>query len=62
MENKCVRCESLDRPQKSRKIYKIKNHFGDEVPVCSSCLEEIAEEEEYFKVSEEDESRSEDFD
>lgn len=58
----CVRCESLDRPMKGKLLYKVKNHFGDEVPMCSFCLEEIVEEEEYFKEVGEDESGSEEFD
>jgi len=64
MENKCIRCESLDRKQKGKKIYKVKNRFGDEIPVCVVCLEEIAEEEEYFNSLEkdiEDEPGGEDF-
>jgi len=56
----CIRCESLERSQQSKKIYKVKNHFGDEIPVCAICLEEIAEEEEFFK--EQNEPGSEEFD
>lgn len=58
MANKkiCVRCESLDRPQQSKRIYKVKNNFGDEVPICAVCLREIAEEEEYLKSLEENDA------
>ena len=42
---KCVRCESLERKQKSPDIH----YLDEEVPVCAVCLQEIVEEEDYFK-------------
>lgn len=45
----CVRCESLERPQKSKKIYWVKNSLGDEVPLCSVCLLELEEEKFFLK-------------
>jgi len=42
---KCVRCESLDRKQQSKKIVYTK----DGIPLCTVCMLEAAEEEEYFK-------------
>ncbi len=42
---KCVRCESLDRRQKSPHL----QYLDEEIPICDFCLQEIAEEEEYFK-------------
>jgi hypothetical protein len=60
MENKCVRCEMLERKQKSSHI-----QYIGMVPLCDTCLEEIAEEELFFKIREEeleDESGSEEFD
>jgi len=42
---KCVRCEALDRKQQSKKIMYTK----DGVPLCTICIQEVAEEEEYFK-------------
>jgi|WetSurSiteA1Bulk_404760.scaffolds.fasta_scaffold72061_2 hypothetical protein len=56
MENKtldksstyCVRCESLERPQRGHKLYSIINSVGDKISLCAECLLEIQEEEEYL--------------
>jgi hypothetical protein len=61
MVDKCVRCESLERPQKSKTIHYIPNDSGDKIPVCSVCILEIKEEEEFLKSISEDGS-SEEFD
>ena len=45
---KCVRCESLERKQASRKIYYINNNLGDKIPICSVCLLELDEEDQLF--------------
>ena len=42
-KKRCVRCESLDRKQKSKAVTEI-----NEVYICDFCLQEIAEEEEFF--------------
>jgi hypothetical protein len=39
----------LERPQKSKKIYWVKNSLGDEVPLCSVCLLELEEEKFFLK-------------
>ena len=54
---KCVRCETLERPQKNRATSWIKNTLGDTIPLCSLCILEIEEEEEIFRkdVFDEDE-------
>ena len=44
-KDKCTRCESLDRKQQSKTIMYTK----DGIPMCTICMQEIAEEEEYFK-------------
>ena len=59
MENriKCVRCETLERKQQSSHI-----QYVGLVPLCSVCMQEIMEEELFFKIREEeieDESGSE---
>lgn len=61
---KCVRCESLERPQKSKSITFIKNAVGESIPLCSMCILEIKEEEDFFirSVQEDDESGSEGLD
>jgi hypothetical protein len=46
---RCVRCELLDRRQKSKSIHYITNNTGDKIPVCSVCLLEIKEEEDYLE-------------
>jgi hypothetical protein len=46
---KCVRCESLERPQKSKVVYSIANAAGDKIPLCAVCVIEIKEEEDFFK-------------
>jgi len=61
--NTCVRCESLERKQKSKSIIYITNDLGEKIPICSVCAIEIEEEENFIKslleYTEEDESRSE---
>lgn len=57
---KCVRCETLERRQQSPHI-----QYVGLVPLCSICMQEIAEEELFFKTREEeieDESGSESID
>jgi len=50
----CVRCEYLERKTKSSHI-----QYVGAVPFCDQCLEEIAEEELFFKIlSEEREDES----
>jgi hypothetical protein len=61
---KCFRCDSLDRPQKSKSIYLVKNELGEITPICAVCVVEIKEEEDYLeslkeKFEEEDEPGSE---
>jgi len=65
MANKCVRCESLERPQKSKRIHLVKTPSGGEIPICAKCLLEIQEEEDFVKSlreEEEDEPGSEGLD
>jgi hypothetical protein len=60
MKPKCVRCETLERKQQSPHI-----QYVGLVPLCSVCMQEIAEEELFFKIREEeteDESGSESID
>jgi hypothetical protein len=60
---KCVRCESLERPQKSKAVTFIKNAIGESIPLCSSCILEIKEEEVFIsQAQEDDEPGSEGFD
>lgn len=57
---KCVRCESLERPQKSKSIHYVKNALGESIPLCSVCILEMKEEEDFIRlVQEEDEQGSE---
>ena len=56
-KDKCVRCEALERPQRSKVVHKV---LG--VPICSVCIEELVEETFFFKDLEEDESGSEEID
>ena len=59
----CVRCESLERPQRSKAIYQIKNYIGELIPLCAVCVIEVKEEEDFFKLlkEEEDEPGGESF-
>lgn len=57
MKPKCVRCEALERKQQSPHV-----QYVGLVPLCGVCMQEIAEEELFFKIREEeteDESGSE---
>jgi len=60
-KQRCIRCESLERPPQSKTIYSIKNPFGESIPLCAVCIVEIKEEEDFFNrgFSEEDEYGSE---
>jgi len=55
---KCVRCESLDRKQKSRKIHMVKGSSEEEIPICSVCLLEMQEEEDFINSLKEEEDES----
>lgn len=55
-KKRCVRCESLDRKQKSKAVNEINGVY-----ICDFCLQEIAEEEEFFNKGV-DEQRGEIFD
>ena len=61
---KCVRCESLERVQQSKSIYLVKNSLGEFIPLCSVCVIEVKEEEEFLNSlkEEDDEPRGERFD
>lgn len=62
-KRKCVRCESLDRKQKSNKIHYVKITEEESIPICSKCLLEIQDEKEFIesiKEIEEDEPGGED--
>lgn len=52
---KCVRCETLDRPQKSRSVYMVKNELGESVPLCAVCIIEVGEEEDFLESLKEEE-------
>jgi hypothetical protein len=55
---RCVRCESLERRQRSSKI--VYSGPDGSIPICSVCMQEIAEIEVLFKgTEEEDESGGE---
>jgi hypothetical protein len=58
-KKRCVRCESLERKQKTRQVI-----YTGPIPVCLVCMQEIAEMESFFKkeLEEEDEFGSEVFD
>lgn len=59
MQNKCIRCEAMERPQASREVYGIKNSVGETIYLCARCVIEVQEEEEFFSredFDEEDES------
>lgn len=64
-KRKCIRCESLERPQQSKSVYLVKNSAGGEfIPLCSVCILEIKEEEEFLnslKEIDEDEQGGEIF-
>ena len=51
---KCVRCESLERPQKSKEIHYVKNQLGESVPICSQCILELKEEEDFVRLIQEE--------
>ena len=48
-KQKCVRCESLERKQKSRKIHYLKISEEESIPLCSTCLSEIQDEKELIE-------------
>jgi len=52
---KCVRCESLERPQQSKTIHYVKNQLGESVPICSQCILEMKEEEDFVRLIQEEE-------
>ena len=52
---KCIRCESLERPQKSKSIYYVKNTLGESIPLCSTCILEMKEEEDFIRLAQEEE-------
>ena len=61
----CVRCESLERKQKSKSVVWIKNDIAEKIPICSVCVLEMEEEDKFIKnflESLDDESGSESFD
>jgi hypothetical protein len=56
---RCVRCESLERSQKSKSIHYVKNALGESIPLCSTCILEMKEEEDFIRLAqEEDENES----
>ena len=59
-DRKCARCELLGRKQRSRKI--VYSGPGDSIPVCSVCIQEMAEMSDFFREVEEDESGGESLD
>jgi hypothetical protein len=61
MVSKCVRCELLERKQQSKQI--LYSGPDGSIPICSVCMQEIAEMDILFKniEVEEDEPGSEDF-
>jgi hypothetical protein len=61
---KCVRCESLERKQKSRKIHYLKISEEESIPLCSVCILEIQDEKDLIESLklEENESGSEEID
>ncbi len=61
MADKCVRCEAMNRRQRSRKI--VYSGPDGSIPLCEVCKKEIAEMELFFKEEfEEDEPGGEGFD
>lgn len=56
---KCVRCESMERPQKSHAVYVIKNALGEPIPLCAACIVEIRDEEDFFESLKEEEEDDE---
>jgi hypothetical protein len=61
MKRVCVRCEMLDRPQKSKSIHYMTLESGEKVPMCATCLLEIKEEEDFLEsLSEENDGSGED--
>jgi hypothetical protein len=52
---KCVRCETLDRSQKSKSVYMVKNELGESIPLCAVCIIEIREEEDFLESLKEEE-------
>lgn len=55
----CVRCESLERPQKNNRIHLVKTPSGGEIPICATCLLEIQEEEDFINSLKEEEEEYE---
>ena len=53
---KCVRCESLEIKQRSKAVTMITNTLGDKIPLCSVCIVEITDEEEFFRNNSFDDS------
>jgi hypothetical protein len=54
---RCVRCESLERKQKSRKI--VYSGPDGSIPLCSVCIQEIAEMDLFFKIQQEEDEEYE---
>jgi len=50
---KCIRCESLERKQKSKKIT-LSGPSGS-IPLCSVCIQELVEMDMLFRDQEEEE-------
>lgn len=62
---KCVRCEALERKQKSKSVTLVKVGDRGLIPLCSACILEIEEEEKFVRSlqeEDEDEPGSEIFD
>ena len=61
MKRVCVRCELLDRPQKSKSIHYVTTSLGEKLPICSACILELKEEEDFLESLKEENGSLEEF-